>query len=464
MPSSLSFVSAVVSRRNDATALVVVLLAVILHLVASLPTGPAPLGAYPNDLAAGGKHDPAQADEYKPFSLDGDPPRIDVIEPLAERSEPLGLLRGVNVGGWLLLEKWMSPELFAGTNATDQWTFDGTAGAAAKLQAHWDTWFTQADVRWLRGVGINTLRVPIGFWAYDNAETPYLHGADAYLEKAIGWAREAGLKVWVDCHGLPGSQNGLDHSGHAVGPAWQTGPNMARALAVLQTMARKYGAVAYADTVIGLQLVNEPAAWGTGSTMPRTRLFAYDGYQAVRAQAANPSLLIVMHDAFQGPAFWTDFPAILGSDGLFGVDTHQYQCFVPDDSTLDQAQHIRKACARAPDLRAANARLPTFVGEWSPVTNICVLADGSTTPGSSCAQPGCQCQSADVDRWNPQMVAQVRRYVEAQLDVFESSTSGHFMWSFKGPGAWSFVTGVQNGFIPNPITARRFPSQCGPVP
>ena len=49
--------------------------------------------------------------------------------------------------------------------------------------------------------------------AYDNTGTQYIsygigEGADLYLEKAISWAQTAGMRVWIDCHGSPGSQNG----------------------------------------------------------------------------------------------------------------------------------------------------------------------------------------------------------------------------------------------------------------
>ena len=30
------------------------------------------------------------------------------------------MIKGVNLGNWLVLEKWMSPELFAGTDAEDE--------------------------------------------------------------------------------------------------------------------------------------------------------------------------------------------------------------------------------------------------------------------------------------------------------------------------------------------------------
>lgn len=64
-------------------------------------------------------------------------------------------LRGVNIGSWLILEQWMVSDLFNGTDAIDQYTFDKTAGAEAKLQNHWSTYFTQDDVTTLKSYGVN---------------------------------------------------------------------------------------------------------------------------------------------------------------------------------------------------------------------------------------------------------------------------------------------------------------------
>ena len=33
------------------------------------------------------------------------------------------MIKGVNLGNWLVLEKWMSPKLFEGTNAEDETYF-----------------------------------------------------------------------------------------------------------------------------------------------------------------------------------------------------------------------------------------------------------------------------------------------------------------------------------------------------
>lgn len=267
------------------------------------------------------------------------------------------------------------------------------------------------------------------------------------------------MKVWVDLHGLPGSQNGFDNSGKAGSVEWQRHGNMERSIRVLQYMARKYGSMDYAGTVVGLQLANEPISWGNND-LAKTKQWTVQAYQAVRREIANPNLMVVMHDAFQGPGAWKEVSATLKTNGLFGIDSHLYQCFVEEDSRKTQDEHVQQACGRSGELRDANGVMPTFVGEWSPATNICVNPDGSTTPGKSCSVQGCQCQTAPFESWNDKMVAQVRRYVEAQLDTFESSTSGYFMWSYKAPGAWGFVNGIQKGFIPSPVTDRQFPGVC----
>ena len=236
---------------------------------------------------------------------------------------------------------------------------------------------------------------------------------------------------------------------------------MALSISVLETMAKKYGAQEYADVVVGLELTNEPISWGN-NVFSKTQSWAQDAYKAVKAQATNPNLVIVMHDAFQGITSWTQIGKSLNTQGKsFGVDTHLYQLYTDADNALTQAQHISQACGWGAQLATGNAVMPVYAGEWSAATNICVNPDGSTTSGTSCSVSGCQCQSAPIESWNPAMIAQVRKYVEAQLDTYEQNGSGYFLWSAKGPGGWGFLNLIANGAMPNPVTARKYPAQCG---
>jgi glucan 1,3-beta-glucosidase len=276
---------------------------------------------------------------------------------------------------------------------------------------HWNSYYTEGDIKTIAATGINALRIPIGFWAYDNSNTPYIKGADVFLERALGWAKNANMKVWIDCHGSPGSQNGFDNSGHAGLVDWQQSENLANSITVLKIIVAKYGSLEYADTVIELELVNEPICCGN-NVFNNTQSWAKDAYTAVKAAAANPNLTIIMHDAFRGLLAWTDLAKSLSSS-QFAIDTHLYQLFTDSDNALTQAEHITEACSWATTLAATNKVMPIFVGEWSAATNICVNPNGSTTAGTSCSVTGCQCQTADFSTWNDALIQQARRFVVA---------------------------------------------------
>jgi len=52
-------------------------------------------------------------------------------------------LRGVNLGGWLVLERWITPSLYADVEAEDEYTFCQMLGrkkASERLKNHRETW------------------------------------------------------------------------------------------------------------------------------------------------------------------------------------------------------------------------------------------------------------------------------------------------------------------------------------
>src|SRR5580704_11078016 len=75
-------------------------------------------------------------------------------------------LCGVNLGGWLVLERWITPTLYSGVDAEDEYTLCQKLGqqkAAARLQKHREEWITPDDFRWLASRGINAVRLPVGY-------------------------------------------------------------------------------------------------------------------------------------------------------------------------------------------------------------------------------------------------------------------------------------------------------------
>ncbi|KAK0787299.1 hypothetical protein LTR59_005829 [Friedmanniomyces endolithicus] len=363
--------------------------------------------------------------------------------------------RGVNLGSWLVLESWMTPDVFQGTDAVNQWTFDSTDGAEARLQQHWSTYITEGDFQNMSSWGINAVRIPIGYWAYNNSGTPYITGADAYLETAIGWARQHGIWVMIDCHGSPGSQNGAEHSGHAGAVSWQSDDNLQLSIVVLQTIAAKYGAMQYADVVMGIELVNEPKIGSGANSLATTQAWAAQAYHAVRATAENKALYILHHDGFTGVQSWAAVGTELNSDsapsdedqGTFALDLHLYQNQDPADKSLSLDQHIAKACAYpTTDLllpsNTSTATLPLFVGEFSAQISIPNTTDGI---------------------WTPDLLEGTRKVFEAQIDAFEHSSQGWFVWSLKqggDTGAWSLEAIMENVYAREAITERKYPGIC----
>jgi aryl-phospho-beta-D-glucosidase BglC (GH1 family) len=55
-------------------------------------------------------------------------------------------------------------------NIVDEWTFgslQSRSTATAALTNHWNTWITEADFAAIAAAGLNHVRLPIGYWAWD---------------------------------------------------------------------------------------------------------------------------------------------------------------------------------------------------------------------------------------------------------------------------------------------------------
>ena len=58
------------------------------------------------------------------------------------------MIKGVNLGNWLVLEKWMSPKLFDGTDAEDEFHLCADLDRATRrerLKVHRDSYVTERD-------------------------------------------------------------------------------------------------------------------------------------------------------------------------------------------------------------------------------------------------------------------------------------------------------------------------------
>ncbi|KAG2137638.1 glycoside hydrolase family 5 protein [Suillus cothurnatus] len=129
---------------------------------------------------------------------------------------------GVNLGSWLVLELWMLPQGDKQTNYANCSTCISTESSFAQaypntvdatFAQHWSTWFTQSDVNTLQAAGINTVRIPLGYWIVEDLvnrpSESYPRGGLNYLRQGLGWLQDAGIRVILDHHALPGVQTAM---------------------------------------------------------------------------------------------------------------------------------------------------------------------------------------------------------------------------------------------------------------
>ena len=238
------------------------------------------------------------------------------------------------------------------------------------LKPHWDSWVQLSDFQKIRDSGFNMVRIPIGYWAYDNNDSPFVKGAAPYMDAAIDWARQTGLKVIIDLHGVPGSQNGFDNSGQRLPePLWQQGDSVERTLAVLQTMQNKYAASAYDDVVAGIELLNEPLS--SALDQDKLRQFERDGYGQQRT--VSQSRVVVIQDGFVAPDTYNGFLSSSDNNARnVALDHHEYQVFTNELVALEPWEHRQFVCNNAHTYSGSDKW--SFVGEWSAAMTDCAAA------------------------------------------------------------------------------------------
>jgi len=319
-------------------------------------------------------------------------------------------VRGVNLGGWMVLEPWITPSLFyqfLGKDdqiGIDSYTFCEALGAEEankQLRRHWETWVTEDIIEELAQSGINSIRLPVGDYMY-KPYGPYLDGcfdgALDYVDTFLDWAYSNGLNVLFDIHTMKDSQNGFDNSGQAMGFKWTTAlnnefsseitfehwpirdarwmgdfdqetasytsinhDNIAHSLEVIRRIVDRYHGH---PAVQGLEPVNEPWQYTPIEVLKR---FYWEGYLIVKKSA--PYWKYVMHDSFRLDVnVWGGFMKGCPERAL---DTHIYQAWNNPDSRIG---FFNGACNTKGQILALEREFgPVIVGEWSLATDNCAM-------------------------------------------------------------------------------------------
>lgn len=405
-------------------------------------------------------------------------------------------IRGMNLGGWLSIEPLITPSLFNGytthDNVIDEYTLSSALGAtkaASTLEKHYSSFVTEQTFAEIQAAGFDHIRIPFSYWAvttYDG--DPYVPKISwRYLLRGIEWARKYGLRINLDLHGAPGSQNGWNHSGRQGAINWLNGTNGAlngrRSIDIHNQLSTFFAQTRYKSIVTMYGLVNEPRM----TYLDTTTVLNWTTNAISTIRANNLSAILVFGDGFMGLDNWQ---GKLQNEANLLLDVHQYVIFNVDQIALNHSDKVNFACKgwTAQALRSEDTSTgfgPTLCGEWSQADTDCAgylnnVGVGSrwegtlnmaSTPGGSsdgsvlsptCPtqnSPRCSCTEANAatSAYSAAYKNWLLDFAEAQMHSFEQGW-GWFYWTWKTEAAaqWSYRDGLAAGILPQKAYQRTF--------
>lgn len=397
-------------------------------------------------------------------------------------------IKGVNLGNWLVLEKWMLPEMFEGTGAEDEVWLNRKMNPAElkeKMKEHRDTFITEQDFAFIKEQGIWLLRIPVPYFIF--GDRPPFNGCVEYLDKAFDWAEKYGLQILIDLHTVPGSQNGYDNGGLTGVCKWCKNPEEVEfALTVLERLAKRYG---QREGLYGIEVLNEPISFLVYATAPSTgkavdkeeakgsgyiplpflENFYRNAYRRLR-KILPENKTIVFHDGFR-LRHWGKF---FHKEHMKNVvlDTHIYifamESFVPIHMPWVYQIYIK---SQQRLIERIQRDVPVVVGEWCICNKYAEKAVSQAKSEETAAKEKQEKTTSEVklaedisDR-SAKVIEQdelrKKRYLEIaamQLQAWESG-AGWIYWSYqfkpnrkepldeKWKESWDFSRCVENGWI-----------------
>lgn len=364
---------------------------------------------------------------------------------------------GVNLGAWFVGEKWIAHHLYS--CCSEEYSSElsavlghlkqhGLESTKQVWESHWDTWIGDSDLAYLRSKGINSVRLPIGWYCL--SQSALLQGTD--FETVAGvyldcWSRimafiarcaDFGIGVLVDLHCLPGGANGDSHSGtdSKSSKFFTSSKNRSKAVECVKYIIDQ---VSHFDHIVGVQVINEPA-WGT-----EDKCASYYEQCISYAQAHGAGLPIYISDAWN-LEHWSTWLSRRSKDEFVVIDHHYYHCFTPADHSRNVRDHVRDLMGDEKQLENCSLELNAgegniVVGEWS-----CALNPTSKDGFSQ-----------------TELRAEMKRFGRSQAQIYGGAYSGGFwFWTYKfqdrnHQNEWDIRDMLETGILPSPL------SMCRPL-
>lgn len=284
--------------------------------------------------------------------------------------ENMEKIKGVNLGSWLVLEKWMVPHLFKDIAAVEEGTLTlnpQTIQMKEILRQHYASFITERDFMKIKCMDLNLVRIPVPHTLFHKDSLVL-----KYLDYAFQWANAYDIKILIDLHTVPGGQNGFDNSCFFQQISWdQNDNNIVESLEVIRQLIERYGNNA---AIFGIEPINEPMnekmfQFFKGQYhhdaqpihINTLKKYYLDCYKMIEEKC--PHVQLVIHDAFDLLG-WNDF--MTGYENVV-IDTHLYLNFElmdKQEKNLDDYLWVLSHKYKK-QLEEAMKYHPIIVGEWS---------------------------------------------------------------------------------------------------
>ncbi|KAJ9224852.1 CAZyme family GH5 [Paecilomyces variotii] len=359
-------------------------------------------------------------------------------------------IRGVNFGGWLISEPWMMSQEWNETlncgNAKSE--FDcmlqakNTSEQNDRFEDHWKNWITPDSVKSVYDVGLNTIRIPIGYWSYKDIVLPSEHFPDGdrmlpYLDAVVQKAADLGIFVILDLHGAPGAQQDDPFTGQLTTvPGFYDAANYGRAALWLSWMTKRIHTNPAYKTVGILEVLNEPVSKNDGSAYPAsgentlTSVFYPQALSAIRTaeKLLGVSDADALHVQYMDELWGAGDPdSNLGKDKSIAYDDHNYVLSVLTGG--NQTTYMWYSCQT--DNRRTDKETPKVVQEWSLMVGNKIQDDPDFTIS------------------NNQNKGFYSDWFAAQQQLYEQ-TNGWIFWTWRSDldYRWTYSGATAAGVIP----------------
>jgi aryl-phospho-beta-D-glucosidase BglC (GH1 family) len=369
-------------------------------------------------------------------------------------------IRGVNLGSLFVLENWLADDVMSGWGCNSLSEFNcvqslnNQAKANSDFQGHWQSWLSASDFTEMISYGLNTVRIPVGYWMYEAlvaSDEYFPQGAEPYLEQVVGYAKDAGMYVIIDLHGAPGAQITNQNTGqYTADPAFYDSYNYNRTYEFFDWLVTKIHSNSAFSTVGMVELVSEPERLsdtqygGSQQANDNSLQSIFYPTAVARIREVETKLGISdtqrLHIQMMGTDWGSGNPTANIADLTnIAYDDHvyvEYTYGVPQTT----AGYLNFSCSGK-----GSSYGPTIVSEWSLAVNVALEQTNEWDP------------STNVDWY--------RKWWAAQVMAYEKG-AGWVFWTWKTTGSlndprWDYQRAVAAGIISTDIDDAYGLGVCG---